>query len=621
MQTTVKRRSLRPLAKPPAEASGSRKLLYLALNVLLPLLSVAAICVMSLKLAYGNYDERIFSDYFSQPLILLLNFIPILLLWGLLYCITRRSWAAFMLTAVPVLLASTGNYFKLKFRNDPFMFGDVSAIGTAFGVADGYDISPNGDMVMMIIAVALIALVLYFFAGYRAKALPRIVAAALLILSVFPLWSEVYSDSELYDSIENYEHLGRWSFCGQYVSKGFVYPFIHSIRSTVHIAPDGYDEAAAEKLLAAYPSADIPERKKVNVIVVQLEAYADLTELGIDGISDETYAFYHSLEYESYTGHLVTNIFAGGTVDTERCFLTGDTALNEYRKPVDSYVRYFKSQGYAVEGSHPCTSDFYNRRIVNDYLGFDDYYFFDGYFDRFVTGKGSVAMDYIFFPRLLELYRDAQKDGKPVFSFNVSYQGHGPYGADECYYPYRNWSLPGCSDYAYCVMNNYLGTLQDTGVYLEGFIEELREDPEPVVVLLYGDHKPWLGDDSSVYHELGIDFDLSCEEGFCEMYTTKYLIWANDAAEEVLGRKIIGEGPDISPCFLMNVLFDRLGWTGDPYLQYMDDVMETLPVIHSSGVFFADGEYTAYPDEYAQALYDELLCVEYYRYASFTEDK
>ncbi len=619
MHTKLRRRLLTPFGEPTAERAGKHKRLYCALNILLPLLAAFAVCVMSLRLAYGNYDGRIFWDYFGFPVIVILNLLPILLLWGIFYCITRRNWAAFLLTAVPVLLASAGNFFKLKFRNDPFMFGDVSAIGTALGVADGYDISFTKDLVIITVAVVLIAVLLRLLAGYRAKTKPCVIALVLIALSVYPLWTFVYSSDDIYDGIENYEHLNRWSYCGQYVSRGFVYPFIHSITDAIHIKPDGYDEAAAERILAEYPSTDIPDDKKVNIIAVQLEAYADLTELGIDGISEETYGFYHRLEAESYTGHIISNVFAGGTINTERCFLTGNTKLVEYYSATPSYVRYLKSQGYTAEGCHPCSSEFYNRRNVNERLGFEAYYFLDGYFDRFTDDV--AAMDNIFFPQLLELYRDAQKSGKPVFSFNVSYQGHGPYGSDTCYYASRSWDGEGYSDYADCIMNNYLGTLQDTGVYLERFIEELRDDPEPVVVLLYGDHKPWLGNNSCVYEELGITVNCSTEENFRNMYATKYLIWANDAAVEVLGREIVGTGPDISACYLMNVLFDRLGWEGDSYMQYMSDMMEVLPVIHSSGIFFEYGKYATCLEAETKALYNELLCVEYYRSENFSEDK
>lgn len=53
-----------------------------------------------------------------------------------------------------------------------------------------------------------------------------------------------------------------------------------------------------------------------------LEAFADFSRFtGVEGVDWESaYGTYHALESESYTGNLITNIFAGGTVDTERAF-------------------------------------------------------------------------------------------------------------------------------------------------------------------------------------------------------------------------------------------------------------------------------------------------------------
>ena len=68
-----------------------------------------------------------------------------------------------------------------------------------------------------------------------------------------------------------------------------------------------------------------------------------------------------------------------------------------------------------------------------------------------------------------------------------------------------------------------------------------------MVIVLFGDHNPWMGDANSVYSKLGIDLDLSTKEGFLNYYATRYLIWANDAAKEVLGCDFQGEGPRREP--------------------------------------------------------------------------
>lgn len=133
--------------------------------------------------------------------------------------------------------------------------------------------------------------------------------------------------------------------------------------------------------MQSYEETDIPADKKVNLIGIMLEAYNDFSRFDVPGLKTEVvYGLWHQLEAESYSGDLVTNIFAGGTVDTERGFLTGFSKLPEFRAPTNSYAWYFRSQGYKVEGMHPSNEWFYNRRNINQNLGFENYLFTENYF-------------------------------------------------------------------------------------------------------------------------------------------------------------------------------------------------------------------------------------------------
>lgn len=69
----------------------------------------------------------------------------------------------------------------------------------------------------------------------------------------------------------------------------------------------------------------------------------DFTQLEIEGLKEDCYNLYHSLEEESCTGDLLTNAAYGFTVFTERNFLTGDTYLKNYRGNTNSYPWYFRS--------------------------------------------------------------------------------------------------------------------------------------------------------------------------------------------------------------------------------------------------------------------------------------
>ncbi len=567
-------------------AGPRRRFCFYLWNYGLLAVSAAGICCLTLFLGIGMGSYELLRDYFRHPLIFLLNFLPVCMLELLLYCLVNRAWISFLGTCVVFVTASVGNYFKLKFRDDPFMFSDITAIHTALGVSANYNITLTKRIAACLLCVVIGTLLLFFFVRGRASGRARAAIAAVIALSVWPLWKLVYSDDYTYNvKTANFEHASRWEARDVFISKGFVYPFIYSISSAIDTPPDGYDEAEAESVLSAYSDSDIPEDKKVNILAIQLEAFSDLTTAGLEGIED-VYADYHALEAESYTGNLLTNVFAGGTIDTERCFLTGFTELKDYRSTTNSYVWYLREQGYTANGSHPCLRTFYNRYNVNGYLGFEDYLYTEEYYEKYGY---PTSPDDDLFPEMLSLFKSDIASGKDVFSFNVSYQGHGPYSSEELIWGEELWSGD-VSDYSYYIINNYLGSVKNTIENLCALKDELEAMDEPVVLLVYGDHKPWLGDGSLCYTELGISLDRSTTEGFRNYYTTRYLIWANDAAKEICGSSFTGQGPDISPCYLMNELFSLLGWEGTAYMKFMNGVQTELPVINTSGFYLIDGE-------------------------------
>ena len=122
-----------------------------------------------------------------------------------------------------------------------------------------------------------------------------------------------------------------------------------------------------------------------------------------------------------------------------------------------------------------------------------------------------------------------------------------------------------------------------------------------------------MGDGNAFYEEMGIDVDPGTEEGFYRHYTTRYLIWANGAARALLGKDLQGQGPDISPCYLMNLVFQQLGWEGPAFMQAMTGMMNMFPVVSSaSGLTMVDGRLTADIPEDRRALFQEFLYLQQY---------
>ena len=474
---------------------------------------------------------------------------------------------------------------------------------------DHYSLFIDWQIILTVFCLLLGWALLRLLAPGVCRSRTRRLAAGLAAAAAMAALSPVYLDKKIYDDTRNFNHLNQWSATQNYVSHGFWYPFLHSISDFVDTPPPGYSKAKTAQLLADYPDADIPEDKKINIIGLMREAYADFSRYGIPGLDVSGYELYHALEAESYTGDLVTNIFAGGTVDTERCFLTGNYQLRNFRGNANSYAWYLRQQGYAIEGSHPYYQWFYNRQNINGYLGFQQYRYLEGDFDQMT--QAVYPEDSVLLPEIYNDFQACVEAGQPCFSFSVNVQSHGPYatwdtGAAE-YLTGDNYTQE-CKN----AMNAYMDTIMETDRQLAALIDRLREDPAPVVLVTFGDHLPWMGDGNIYYDEMGMGVNASDEAGFYRRYTTRYLIWANDAAREVIGHDVQGEGPAISPCYLMNLVFGQLGWKGPGFMQAMDEMMEVFPIAATTGWTMTDGVLSGEVPEERKELYQKFLYLQHY---------
>lgn len=606
--------------RPDSQLTRGRRAAFWLWNILILLCAAAGVTGVMLLLAPGPYALSVFVGYFTHPVLFLLNLLPVALLMALGWAATGRPWAAYLFGAVPALLLAFGNYYKLSFRDDPVLFADLFILGEAGKMAGNYSLFLNLRLALVLLCAAGGFLFLFFLVRGKPSGRVRLITLAAVLL-IGGLGAKPYLSDSLYaKTAVNLDRLSQWSDTQQFLSRGSMYPFLHSVTDAFPAAPEGYNKKETAALLDGYEDGDIPADQKVSVVGIMLEAFADFSR--IDGVeaAPEVYAAYHALEEESYTGNLITNIFAGGTVNTERAFLTGVSTQYNWRRDTSSYVWYFKNQGYETSGDHPCFDWFYNRKNVNTYLGFESYRFVENYYGQF--SGDDVAYDSIFMPKLTEDLLTRIKSGAPQFSFSVSYQGHGPYSGEECWWGEVD-DLVGnreLDDESRTILANYLGSVKDTQERLSQMVDEFRDLDEPVILIVFGDHKPWLGNGSTVYQALGVNLDQSTEEGFYNYWSTRYLIWANDAAKEVLDFDFTGEGPDISPCFLMAHLFDKLGWTGDAYMQALRPVYGALPVIHDTGrVITAGGTLTSELTDEQRALIRQFRGLEYYRATQFSD--
>ncbi len=565
----------------PQNGKKHTSFLWVFFSFVAALLGGFIIGLGSLYLACGSYADEMFASYFENPYILFLNLCVPLLLSAFFFLLTNRAVWSFLLTGVLVMIPSLIHYYKIAFRGDCLIAEDFSLIVESKKMLESYPLFWDARIELCAAVAALCVVLLACFArGRFRRAWPRLLSALVLALAAFFSLAPLYESNRIYDTkTANHSLINAYSETQQYISKGFVYPFLHSVKSAFHPAPDGYDEAEAAAALEAYTDAEIPDGRAVNIVCVMLEAYTDFSRFKELTFTSDLYEKYHALEEMGYSGTLITDIFAGDTRVSEREFLTGlpYVRLDNFVAPSNSYVWYLRQNGYYTEGAHPCYAWFYNRQNINKNLGFENYYFSENYFAA-RTG-GDITYDARLFPMLYDLYINRDRS-KPYFSFNITYQGHGPYESDNAYYTEPYIENKGYPDADFTIVNNYLNSVASTTEFLYAYATDMLATEEPLVLVFFGDHKPWLGNSGSVYETLGINIDPSTEAGFFNYYATRYLILANDAAKALCGNDFLGEGEPISVSFLMNKVFELCGYPGSAYMQFTSGVMQSSPVIH-----------------------------------------
>lgn len=537
------------------------------------LLSLILTCI---SFCYTNHivDLDMIKSYFEIRLFTM-NFLIIFLFMILLFVLFKRVHVAFLINSFLIMCLGIANQTKILYRDDIVKFEDLFLLKEAATMTQRYEVLIKWYTIIFIILIIIVTLLLKkYIKKLNVILWKRLIIIILILITIFSSYKLLYMNEDIYNSLGKKELINQWITTRQYQIRGLVYPFIYTLEDGFVTPPEDYDEQQAIKALDKYKYQNIAENKKVNIIAIMLEAYNDFSKFDEVEFEEDIYEKFHKIQETSISGNLVTSIFGGGTIVTERSFLTGYYDFPTFRGNTNSYVWYFKNQGYRTEAMHPIYGAFYNRASVNINLGFDDYYYYENMFSKYNEG---FMKDDEFFDYIIKGYEDSKNEDIPYFNFSVTYQNHGPYYADN--YEGKKYYITN-NDYdesAYNIINEYFNGIKETNDALEKLITYFDNEDEPVIVILFGDHNPFL---DNGYSELGIDLSLDTVEGFLNYYQTPYIIHANKSAKDIFDKEFIGKGNDISPMFLMNELFDYCELEGNEYLQYMSNLKEHVDVIN-----------------------------------------
>lgn len=592
------------------------KILY-AIAILTTLSIILGICTIVLTVV--PCDLNLIKVMLKDGLIVFLNVLPIFFVMLFFFFLCNKVWVSFLVTSILTFVIAEINRFKVMFRDDPFYFEDVFLVNEAKDMMSKYPLRLDKPSIVFLFVIIGVTVACIWFKKLNMRTKVIRLSGLLVVGLVAVLsYSQLYiNNEEMHNNMWHYQFGNQWKAGNQYMARGVIYSFLHSIPDAIDTPPEGYKAKEVERILDKYDGDSLSSDKQVHVISIMLEAYNDFSDFNTVEFVENPYYNFHNIQQESYYGKLYTDIFAAGTIKTERSFLTGYSDTDMKGKPTQSYVRYFKEQGYYAEAMHPCYGWFYDRRNVNEQLGFDNFYYYENKFQKVDESTlkremyGGYLNDYDFVDYIIQGYEDAVKDNHMYFNFSVTYQNHGPYSTEkQTDKEYVKWQ-EGYTETEYNILNNYLDGIAGTDEALGKLYDYVKQQHEPVVLILFGDHNPWLGENNSVYQMLGIDLNLDTSEGAANYYQTPYLFYANAAAQEKLQKDFRGQGNTISPMFLMGEFFECAGVEGPKYMNYLRKVRETYSVLNPVYVC-KEGKYILRSAEQDNTLLKEQEKVEYF---------
>ena len=616
-----------------------------------------------MMIAVERLNGNFITDFLSGDEDILANYVVNMLLYLLVFALTGSIRTSILTVSPLLLLFGVANMYIKEFKGGPLVPMDFGSITTAANVAAAYTYEIGYEILF---AAALTAMVMGLSCRLRMSRwrLPvKIILRSLSLLAVCGFafvffFTDFIADNGLkpdfFNQTRGYEHHGA------------VLEFTLNTKYLRLMEPAGYDPEAVEGIVrdgieagaphiletalirqgtdpeTAAETVSVPTAGDLgvtpNIIVIMNESYSDLRVVGDIETNIPFMPFVDGLKENTIQGNAYVSTIGTGTSNTEFEFLTGNTMAflpagsNAYQLYVKDrqpgLVSTLLARGYTADAFHPYYESSWNRIAVYDLMGFRDFITIEDMIDQDILAQYKASgYSYKLFKRLLrqrypnediilrryvsddydfgkirEMF-EARDPSEPFFLFNVTMQTHSSYNQD-----YDNFDQEvylTSTEKEYPKTDQYLSLVKRTDDAFRDLLSYFETVEEPTIVLMFGDHQPFIED--SFYSEvMGKSITKLDDETQQKRYITRFILWANYDIPE-------GWVEEISVNYLSTLLLQVAGLEMPAYNRYLANVYTELPVITALGCRDAAGRFfqadEAIPDR--KELVQDYRCVAY----------
>jgi phosphoglycerol transferase MdoB-like AlkP superfamily enzyme len=567
----------------------------------------AVLCVWMEALSRNSLMDGLWWSVRQAPLWLWNS----LLLTGLVLLVTslsNRPRAAFWLVAAPGLLLALGSGVKLRMLGLPLLPWDFKTADDAGSVLNWSDVLTL-HTVGYILSFVAIAFGLVHRFKFAPAALDRRERAALGAASLVLVLALVLTGARYPGETS------RWDPAADVRTQGLALSFLRNTGAylTGSLSGQGIpNREALARVLAATAQAqesltgpDVPRAKepvRPNIILVLSESFWDPTKLPNVRFSRDPVPFFHDLQQRYTSGWLLSPRFGGMTANVEFEVLTGLSmqflppgvlVYNGYvEKPVDSLAAILRRQGYEATAISPWAYNFFNSEKVYRLMGFSRFIsleFLKPDYNGYYLRDSEVARAII---------QESQRTPGPDFIFANTAENHYDYNPGK--FPGGNTiRVEGLPDQPRGLLETYAQGCAYADQMLRTLVEHYQASGEPTMIIFFGDHLPFLGEEYLVYRAAGYITGETDPDFLEKIYRVPVVIWQNFRTEQ---REELRFGTNqLGPYIL-----EQAGFTGTPVTAFLRDLGKRVPAIPPRQYWDAWGIRPEALQEYQALQYDIL---------------
>ncbi|MCT0025097.1 LTA synthase family protein [Weissella confusa] len=481
---------------------------------------------------YSNYQLRgrsfLGAGLFFQGFVFFLIFM-------IMYILVNRFVYGTGLVLITGLILTVANHLKYISRLEPIFVSDLDWLKDAkslFGFIDPKVLVLfAGVLIFISIGIHLIAKRVYsqpIFSGMKARLVGLVMIAVTFVIISLPFKPGGYQNIPLiskFYTLQNSEVL--WQ--GNAVTASFKsvpYVWFRQIFGTVMDEPKNYSKKTVLTTAKKYElMANRINKSRGNeisnqtVIYILSESLANPNRIKNVKISENPLQNIDRIKSEYTGGLMISDGFGGGTANMEIQTLTGlsrqyfgedVSVINNEVLPNMKFLPSISDEWKSKKVIHFANANSYNRKVVYNRLGFDDFYALTGT-DKTIKNPKMVnryVSDETTYDNVLK-----NLSGKPTFLSVMTMQNHAPW-IEKTEGPIKAKGA-GFTENQNQTLTNYANDIYQTDVQTKRFLDKLSKRKEKISVVFYGDHLPGL------YPESVFNNNESAK------YQTDYFIWTN----------------------------------------------------------------------------------------------